>query len=403
MKNIIFAILFFIFSGNRIYAHGEGVHQHMVREAYKLLKHFIGQDIREMKDHVGYNEQGNGQFNPGNLIVIGAYQEDHSDATNEGSGIGGFMASNTHFWDPDQGDNSKFNILGISYSNAYQKARKYINGGYELRVPYENGIIEAYSAPSNLFQFYKDGQIYYKGYYDILGQFISRNRWNTASLEFRNKVVWELLGRVCHLLGDMSVPAHTHNDPHYPDLDSYEEWMNQPSIYNQWTYQNAINQGGLINPTTNSEPLKYLFYSTSQITSFFPSDDVDGNNGSGINDPFTYYSGLNEFINNLNSQYNNPPAHGDPITNNLMNAISNNSFVYGIRSISGLLYLFAKEADLLPQPLVSVSLFGDNTLYAGGIGHWSVSLQNGIEPFTYNWQIMYLNGIEYLQRDENLA
>ncbi len=29
----------------------------------------------------------------------------------------------------------------------------------------------------------------------------------------KNKVVWEILGRMCHLLQDMSVPAHTNIDP----------------------------------------------------------------------------------------------------------------------------------------------------------------------------------------------
>lgn len=70
MKKNICAILFSILSFNSIFAHGEGVHQHMVREAYKLLKYYVGQDIREMKDHIGFNEQGNGQFNPGNLVVM---------------------------------------------------------------------------------------------------------------------------------------------------------------------------------------------------------------------------------------------------------------------------------------------------------------------------------------------
>ena len=56
-KTLITLILFFILAFSTIFAHGEGVHQHMVREAYKLLKYYIGQDIREMKDHVGYNEE----------------------------------------------------------------------------------------------------------------------------------------------------------------------------------------------------------------------------------------------------------------------------------------------------------------------------------------------------------
>ena len=55
MKKIFVFGLLFTFLISTLYAHGEGVHQHMVREAYKLLKYYIGQDIREMMDHVGYN------------------------------------------------------------------------------------------------------------------------------------------------------------------------------------------------------------------------------------------------------------------------------------------------------------------------------------------------------------
>ena len=65
MKKNIFLILFSILSYSSILAHYEGVHPHMVREAYKLLKYYVGQDIREMKNHIGYNEEGVGQFNPG--------------------------------------------------------------------------------------------------------------------------------------------------------------------------------------------------------------------------------------------------------------------------------------------------------------------------------------------------
>lgn len=129
MKNKILIILFSILSFSTVFAHGEGVHQHMVREAYKLLKYYVGQDIREMKDHVGYSEEGNGQFNPGGKIVIGAYQEDHTDATNEGFGPLGLFVTNTHFWDPDLGDLGRFDFEFYSYTNAYQKARKYLYGG----------------------------------------------------------------------------------------------------------------------------------------------------------------------------------------------------------------------------------------------------------------------------------
>jgi len=79
----------------------------MVREAYKLLKQYAGQDIYKMKDHIGYDELGTGPFAPGGLVVIGAYREDYEDLTNEGQ----YWPNQTmtHFWDPDQGDNSTFN------------------------------------------------------------------------------------------------------------------------------------------------------------------------------------------------------------------------------------------------------------------------------------------------------
>lgn len=46
-----------------------------------------------------------------------------------------------------------------------------------------------------------------------------------------------------------------------------------------------------------------------------------------------------------------------------------------------------------PQPLTNVSIFGDFSLYLGSTGYWNATLTNGIAPFTYNWQIMYLGSI----------
>ena len=86
IKKVIFLSLLFPLL---ILAHGTLVHQHMVRQAYQLLKSQLGTDIYPVLAHLGNNEEGSGQFNPGNLIVIGAYQEDYSDATNEGAGING--------------------------------------------------------------------------------------------------------------------------------------------------------------------------------------------------------------------------------------------------------------------------------------------------------------------------
>ncbi len=192
-------------------AHQQSIHQYLVRTSYQLIVRQLGHDIPEMAEHIGFNETGTAQFIPGGLVVIGAHREDEEDIVfyyntpNETS---------THFWEPDDGDGSKFkNSGGATFENAYYKASLLMYGGYELRVPYAGSqIIEVYEAPTNLMQFYKDRRIFYKGYYNSIGQFINRNYWDIVSPEFRDKVVWEILGRICHLLGDMTVPAHVHND-----------------------------------------------------------------------------------------------------------------------------------------------------------------------------------------------
>jgi len=212
------------------------------------------------------------------------------------------------------------------------------------------------------------------------------------SAELRDRLVWELLGRTCHLLGDMSMPAHSHKDIHWPDLDSYEEYMNYSGTYNNWTFQNAVAQGGLINATSHSTPLKYLFYSTVQISNYFGSDDYDGNSDDGYNLPFSNYPGLPGMIASMNSVYGGPTPHTFiPLT-----GISNFAFVYGIRSVAGLLHLFAYEADLLPKPITGASIFGTFYMYTEGVGRWSAQPLNGIAPFTYNWQIYKIGDLSEL-------
>lgn len=108
-------------------------------------------------------------------------------------------------------------------------------------------------------------------------------------------------------------------------------------------------------------------------------------------------------MNSLNvSQFGIPTSEMGPFDYNATFNVRDRMLPQAIRATAGLLYWFAKEAGLLPQPLVSVSLMGDFTLYAGGNGNWWVSLENGIEPFTFNWQIMYLDGVGYLKTFESV-
>ncbi|MGH2569378.1 MAG: hypothetical protein ACRDGA_13655, partial [Bacteroidota bacterium] len=235
----------------------EHVHQYISREAYQLLSTQFC-DISILKDRVGNIETGQGPFTPGGLIVIGAFREDRDDPVWgygwQGNPFGWQKpretSSVTHFWDADHGNqyctHFCFDPVLNCYPNAYEKALKYIYGGWELQVIYPgNGIVEAYEAPTYLPEFYKTGRIFYKGYYDIKGSFIQRNRWHTASQAFRDRIVWEILGRIAHLLQDQSVPAHAHNDQHDPVCDNSDDFENyMDAAFPNWNHVNALNAGG---------------------------------------------------------------------------------------------------------------------------------------------------------------
>ncbi len=117
---------------------------------------------------------------------------------------------------------------------------------------------------------------------------------------------FEYLGRLCHLLMDMAIPTHAHNDGHGPtfvlplfefidwDLDYYEGWdargydaggylYDVDSLIGLWECVNVVNMYGLEIlplPSTYNEPrfVYDLFYTVNQITQHFASEDVAGNN-----------------------------------------------------------------------------------------------------------------------------
>ncbi|MEW6652732.1 MAG: T9SS type A sorting domain-containing protein [Bacteroidota bacterium] len=224
---------------------------------------------------------------------------------------------------------------------------------------------------------------------------------------YRTRIVFEILGRMIHLLGDMSVPAHVHTDDHRSSIDeTYEgEYMhlgtdNDPydnSNVNYWSAQKVWSDfGSIMSPyVSNDTPLHHLMYTLNQITAHFASfhydgDDTKANNNSELNQYFPIGVAPSS-----SSTYSNPYY---PYTKTILHEnIRNATFPHAIRATAGLLYWFAKEADLLPIPITGVSLIGTEILYQGATGVWGATAQNGLEPFTYNWQIKYVDGGGYLQ------
>jgi hypothetical protein len=355
----------------------------MVKEAYKLLKTQLGYDIPIMRDRIGMTLSGPGGATWTNgTVVIGAWREDIDDPVwNVGGLECGFVGSSTHFWNADLGDASTINIAndlnscplsGGEIPNAYQKALKYYNGYWQLAAAtdwcykyegikarlydtngksirwfeyhglaslYNTSYVYLYLPTATYFLQKEDGKTYKFVHYSSNNPLVM-----LLNDETRDNIVWEVLGRIAHLLGDMSVPAHAHNDPHpcwvhivHPlgtvhveNGDKYELWTggagtgsdyncNNP-IYHIYGYDygqsQASLQGGFLNVSTKANPLRYLFYSTNQIADHFGSlamqnaPDYGGLWNPGDND-VNYYHG-SDYYTELNSIMN---GLGPAITN----------------------------------------------------------------------------------------
>jgi hypothetical protein len=392
---LLLILLFTVLWTNQNFAHGQQVHQYIAKEAFELLLATANLDImEEMQNHIGgLDPDYRGDYawhKP--FITTGAWREDEEDPVFNYdfifiSGFNIALVSITHFWDADDGDlgNNIFPIVlpppfpqeNIGpYENAYNKMLKYKDGGWVLWFP---DIISCTNtangnrliiAPlpvippdkfgisleySSLISFYDNSVVNLlsdqNGHFTVFDstalQFISPESVSEIRVDdyVRDRIVWETLGRMCHLLADMSVPAHTHRDEHGLEPDSYENWMyGDPHL--AWDHQNV---GDFINPyNSDNDPLHYLIYTMQQQADHFGSNGP-GNIGNGNNiiggDPRV--SEL-DFLNSVNlSSLGEPTTSGGPWnTPNLQN-IRDNTYPYIIRATAGLLFWFGIETDLI--------------------------------------------------------
>jgi hypothetical protein len=257
------------------------------------------------------------------------------------------MATSTHFWDPDATDNylrktgipisctglyswcmgPEIDVTIKPEANAMDKARRMfkpdnepaiIDFWYNPGEPYyhpgsdttlylpdpNDQTIEVKISYTDLMHFYNTGECSIG-----VGAFPLTTGWWMDEAQ-RDVYVWEILGRVCHLLADMSVPAHTHKDIHMTnqvvrdtswrgilnfhivDADSYEQWVahagdGQIGDLNNvdWTAEDVLAnwpQEPFIDPSNESDPLYFLMRSMRDLAATFASDEFDGTGGNGL-------------------------------------------------------------------------------------------------------------------------
>lgn len=225
-------------------AHKTIVHQHIARHAIALLNDRSG-DAWKGSDFL---VSENGKF--GQEVYEAVEAEDILAAPWGGDYRdlvfwSGDMPFLEHFFDPDRTDASDHLAMFGNSESALDRAEIYWNGGDD-----SSGGDEFVG----LLSLYESGL---------------------------PTLAWSYLGRVAHLVQDMTVPAHVHLDPHAGDLftgdDNYEEYMVRTNDdngarpnYEIWGYDDVA---GVI-PSFSS--LESLFRTVAEITDNFDSDDVDG-------------------------------------------------------------------------------------------------------------------------------
>lgn len=388
-------------------AHKEPTHQYIIREAYSLVKKHLGRSIPEFDTYIlGSDSLGReGQFDDHRVhpwsystVCGGAWNEDHHDPIQFMHEVEvlfrkGMFTSINHFWDPDQegnGFNNRFELhlpwnpwpTGIFEWNACSLARTYASDVEHDLMAYKKAMIylssKAYTPRLHESFMITQGQKEYNspGYFQASlidwykGDFI----YDDADIESRKKdIIYSILGRVTHLLGDMSIPAHVKCDEHglwhdpYEDAMNYVEWdgnkespcidaeKNIPASGSRVEYWNHdkifCEKGSVVLPSCSQfreNPYWTFFYTTAQIADHFASNRFNGDD---------QYLPVGE-IHSIITSSNKGPTHtnfvdGHPLLSGYLrndediNAIRDMTFPYVIRATAGLLFHIALEYSLI--------------------------------------------------------
>ncbi|CAN5518695.1 hypothetical protein BH10BAC5_BH10BAC5_24390 [soil metagenome] len=426
MREKIFLTIFVLLFATKLFAHKEWVHQYLLWESYNYMVQEKGLNYPDMFNYMGYGVHGGGNdLQPWALGTInqGVWQEDYDDAVfRYGAGaFNGWVPSSTHFWDADFGDDYMTPIpASPNAPNAWQKAKAYLFGGHTIYRKgesqfYYNGyfihVLGLFYSYNSLTDLYITGHCAFEGYVDF-GDGSTHWIHDDIYLDEPNRkaMAYEILGRVVHLLGDMSVPAHVHNDIHPcnppfpvpPDPDPYEIYMGgspfgndcdvpqlmfPAQIYNKTTAHNYdLNHPSFIDISSMNDydAIRYLFYTQNQIADHFQTGFYAGDNA--------LPNGSNQFLLDRYSILG-PPVYGNSYS---LTQIANECFNYSIKTTSALLYWFARKTNqnsipVLPAITQITCSTPDGMVYNDETATFVCQPNNGNLNTCYNWTVNVCN------------
>lgn len=218
-------------------------------------------------------------------IDSGAYHEDELDVVWDEYGIGGACVTITHFWDADRGPDDLVDSVFCDGYNAWQKAR--ILWGMAV------------------------------------GEYLSGDLGSA----------YHYLGHVSHLLMDMAVPTHAHEDMH-PTSDMYEDWLGVTEATLTSSELNSLLALGPVEPPAPVHQLYWLFATTNQRADFYASEDYDGD--AYDPDGWVDFNTL-EYLPKCQDQ--------DDFDAECLGVVLRNSHMYAIRAVAALFRLFEQTTN----------------------------------------------------------
>jgi len=418
---LVFILFIFTHIIREVYSHDQDVHKYITWHAWELVKRVHPEvTYSQMSLHIGHWQDGtlnhNTAWQTGNVIT-GAYGEDAYDPVYFYNGYGGYFPTNTHFWD-GWGDETTFHPPPYDkyYPNSFKKITSYWDGKmHDADGDHGDFLYTWYFATGtnlykylinydNLSDFYRNPGVNGKvsGWWQMGQPYATNfsppepiNLWfypNEVNL-IRDNIIWEIVGRICHLLEDAGVPAHTHYDPHPTDV--YEKDYMAPSNHNgsdhylDYGFQDALNDGGLLNIENKNNKLRYLLYTTLAIARRFPSNDYWG-----INSFDQSYNGddYSQILQPIFNEINNldPPVPTQPGVSTLTaSRIARYAYVYNIRVVATFLWYIYNQFGITSQnPVVINNIVKDkpdNNVF------WNEKIKlssqvTGTLPISYAWE-----------------
>jgi hypothetical protein len=160
------------------------------------------------------------------------------------------------------------------------------------------------------------------------------------------------LGHVVHLLEDMTVPAHVHNDAH-PIRDAYEYTMGEHFNYLLWGYGDGVRtapQGPIETPAD----LASLFRETIQYTGEYPSDDAGG-----VDNPEIPNAGLHRpDLVSRDGGFSGDGAALSTVSNNEITILADDLMAWAMEQVAALFRLFYRLVDTTAPVVTLLTSFG---------------------------------------------